>query len=174
MDQPVVILIYVLLALVIVLPIVGRILKRKARRAGAEHAAAKAAAKKGQQASGDGLGATLTLATDDSTARAIVGPIIEAGKRVRRLDDGTWAQTHYNDDDIVYGLAPVADGSRVSITRAIEFAGTLNGMKAWAKLREQIAGAAAAQGISTAEGVRPLVRTAETGPSGAVIWRPQA
>jgi len=89
MDQPVVILIYVLLALVIVLPIVGRILKRKARRAGAEHAAAKAAAKKGQQASGDGLGATLTLATDDSTARAIVGPIIEAGKRVRRLDDGT-------------------------------------------------------------------------------------
>lgn len=90
MDQPVVIVIFALLAVVIVLPFVGRILKRKARRAGIE----RAENKKSRHAADDGLGATLTLAADEQTATSIVAPILEAAKRVRRQDDGTWAQTH--------------------------------------------------------------------------------
>ncbi|MGB4134987.1 MAG: hypothetical protein WA971_00375, partial [Microbacterium sp.] len=152
MDQPQVILIFVLLALVIVLPIVGRILKKKARAAGAQ----RGEARKDRQAADDGLGATLTLAADVDATRAIVDPILSAAKRVRAQEDGTWAQTHYNDDDVVYEIASVEGGTMVAVSRAIEFSGTLNGMKAWAKLREQIAAAAAERGVAVTEGVRPL------------------
>lgn len=58
------------------------------------------------------------------------------------------------------------------MSRAIEFSGTLNGMKAWAKLREQIEAAATAQGVAVTHGTRALVRTGETSATGAVVWRP--
>ncbi|MGY1551772.1 hypothetical protein ACW5CM_08300 [Microbacterium sp. A588] len=168
MDQA--ILIYLLLAIVIVLPVVGLILKRKARRAGAQ----RWEAKKDRQAGDDGLGATITFAADEATVRVFAAPLIEGTKRVRTQDDGTWAQTHYNDDDVVYQLVSTAEGTTLGVSRAIEFSGTLNGMKAWKKLREQIVAAAAEREIAVTTGNRPLVRTADASPTGAVIWRPAA
>ncbi|BDZ38061.1 hypothetical protein [Microbacterium suwonense] len=170
MDQPIVILLYALLVVIVVLYFVGRVLKKKARNAGNR----RAEANKARQAADEGLGATVTVHADVDTVRELVAPIFESTKRVRRVSDGTWAHTHYNDDDVVYELAPVPDGTLVAVSRAIEFAGTLNGMKPWAKLRQQIVAAAAERGITAIEGARPLVRSGETGPTGATMWRPSA
>lgn len=168
MDQAM--LIYILLAFVVIVPIVGVFLRRKARRAGAD----RVDAKKGRQAGDDGLGATLTFAADEATVRPFVDEILTAAKRVKPQQGGTWAQTHYNDDDIVYQLTPIAGGTLLAISRAIEFSGTLNGMKQWKKLREQLVATATERGITTTAGSRQLVRTGETGPSGALIWRTSA
>lgn len=161
-------MIYILLALVIVLPFVGVFLKRRARAAGAQ----RWEQKKDRNAADDGLGATLVLSTERATAEALIAPILESRKRVRRQEDGSWAHTHYNTDDVVYTLSSTPTESTLAVSRAIEFAGTLNGMKAWRKLRQAIAIAAEEQGIPVAESSQPLVRAAGVEIGGAQVWLP--
>lgn len=166
MDQA--IIIYLLLAFIVIAPIIGVLLRRRARAAGTQ----RAENKKGRQAAGGGLGETLTLATDRVTAESIVGAIFAAWKRVRRLEDGSWAQTHYNDDDVVYGLVDTGEGTLVAVQRAIEFSGTLNGMKAWQRFRSEISAEASNRGIAVNEGVRPLSPTGGSSATGAQVWIP--
>ena len=160
--------IYVLIALIIALLIARPFLKRWAAAKGQQRWNAKQA----DVAGAGGLGDTLVLATDLATATALVGPVLEAGKRVKRLDDTSWAQTHYNDDDVVYQLTAGPDGVTLAVSRAIEFARTLNGAKAWQRLRAEIAATAEQRGIGVSQGVRPLVRANGVEIAGAQVWLP--
>jgi hypothetical protein len=160
--------IYLLIGLVIVLLIARPFLKRWARQKGAQRWDDKQTRIGGE----GGLGDTLVLSTDLATATALVGPILEAAKRVKRVDETSWAQTHYNDDDVVYQLAAGPDGVTLGVSRAIEFAGTLNGAKAWQKLQAEIAAAAEQQGIAVSRGSRPLARAEGVEILGAQVWLP--
>lgn len=160
--------IYLLIALIIALLIARPFLKRWARSKGQQRFATKQA----DVAGAGGLGDTLVLATDLATASALVGPILEAGKRVKRVDETSWAQTHYNDDDVVYQLTAAPDGVTLAVSRAIEFARTLNGAKAWRRLREEIAAAAGQRGIAVSQGVRPLAPAEGVEIRGAQVWLP--
>ncbi|MGC3954772.1 MAG: hypothetical protein QM804_11120 [Propionicimonas sp.] len=164
--------IYALIALVIALLIARPLVKRWARQKGREVGERRFADKQTQAAGAGGLGDTLLLATDLATATALVGPVLEAGKRVKRLDDSSWAQTHYNDDDVVYQLTAGPDGVTLAVSRAIEFAHTVNGAKAWQKLRAEIATQAQQRGIAVTEGVRPLAPAEGVEINGAQVWLP--
>jgi len=120
-----------------------------------------------------GLGPTLVVHAGAEETRDLVSPIFDGTRRVRRLADDVWAHTHYNPDDVVYTLRESESGTMIAVAQAIEYAGALHGAKEWARLRERITQAAAGRGIGVTAGIRPLLRTGDAGPRGAVVWHPR-
>lgn len=155
---------------IIVLPYAGfwlkRRLVRKADAIGAERWDKRQAAKAGS----GGLGDTILLQTDPTTARMIIEPAVLANKRVRAPDENTWALTIYGDDDVTVGAVPVAGGVEVRVLQAVEFVGTVNGMKQWKQTRERIATSAAERAVPVVQASGELVRTAENA-AGSMVWR---
>lgn len=122
---------------------------------------------------GVGLGPILVVHADAGQTNDLVAPIFDGTRRVRRLAHGVWAHTHYNPDDVIYALQSADGGTMIAVSQAVEYAGTLYGTKEWTRLRAQITEAAAGRGIGVTESIRPLVRSGDAGPRGAVVWHPR-
>lgn len=168
MDQSIAFLLYALLVGAVIAFFAVRARQRRARTASGGRDDPR-----NTRTAGAGLGPTLIVHAGAETTRAIAAPILDDARRVRRLAPDVWAHTHYNPDDVVYTLQTVDGGTMIAVSQAVEYAGALHGAKEWARLRARIAEAAAGRGIGVTEGIRPLLRSGDAGPRGAVVWHPQ-
>lgn len=151
---------YLLLGLPILALIVGGPLLRKRFSRGASEAGARA----GKQFASDRLdtalgvlGTTLVIQAPEGRAREVVASaMVEKEREYVIRDDGAYGIRFVEPDDTVVRLIPVAEGTRLQIETFREYFGFPQTVQPWVDLRERIASAARAQGISVADG--PPVR----------------